>query len=108
MLNNSYMKQVITRCVGCVVSVLWVTIVFAQPAVTRIEYYIDKDPGYDNGIALDITRDTDLSNLSINIDPSSLSNGVHLVGVRAKDANGAWGYDNKWFFAKPYPPHTIK
>ena len=31
-----------------------------------------------------------------------------LLGIRAKDENGAWSQDNKWLFAKPYPSDTTK
>ncbi|MEN9571887.1 MAG: hypothetical protein RL172_3118, partial [Bacteroidota bacterium] len=41
-------------------------------------------------------------NLAINIDLATLSQGVHIVGIRSQDANGAWSHDNKWIFLKPY------
>ncbi len=31
-----------------------------------------------------------------------LNQGVHIVGIRSRDANGAWSIDNKWLFLKPY------
>ena len=47
------MKQLIKCCGGCIVNLLWVTVLIAQPGISRIEYYIDKDPGYDNGISIE-------------------------------------------------------
>ena len=72
------------------------------PNINRVEWYLDKDPGYGNGTPLTIASAPDLSNLSINIDLAPLQQGVHIVGVRSLDANGAWGIDNKWLFLKPY------
>ena len=74
----------------------------AQANIIRVEYYIDADPGYGNGSALSFTAATQLSNLAINIDPSSLFSGVHQLGVRALDANGNWSLVNRWLFFKPY------
>ncbi|MEP7109562.1 MAG: hypothetical protein ABI760_16330, partial [Ferruginibacter sp.] len=73
-----------------------------QPAINRVEYYLDSDPGYGNGTALGISQAQDLSNLAINISLPSLSEGVHIVGVRSRDVNGSWSLDNKWIFLKPY------
>jgi len=76
--------------------------VLVQPNITRVEWYLDTDPGYGNGNALSISAGQDLAGLFFNIDVVPLSQGVHLVGVRSKDANGAWSLDNKWIFLKPY------
>lgn len=73
-----------------------------QPNITQVEWFLDTDPGYGNATALAISSAQDLPGLSFNIDLSSLSQGVHIVGVRSKDANGAWSLDNKWLFLKPY------
>lgn len=74
-----------------------------QPDVTRVEWYLDSDPGYGNGTPVTITAGQDLSGLAINIGLTPLSSGVHIVGIRSRDANGAWSIDNKWIFLKPYP-----
>lgn len=74
----------------------------AQPAITGIEYYIDKDPGYGNATRLAITTGKNISNAPININLSSLTEGVHIVGIRSVDATGAWSLDNHWALLKPY------
>ena len=74
----------------------------AQPNITRVEYYIDTDPGYGNGINVPVLPGTNLSDVLVNINPSSLTEGVHQFSVRAKDANGAWSLENRWLFVKPY------
>ncbi len=73
-----------------------------QPNITRVEYYVDTDPGYGNGISLGVTPGTDLAGLSFNVNLLPLNQGVHIIGVRSRDANGAWSHDNKWIFLKPY------
>ena len=71
------------------------------PAINRIEYFLDTDPGYGNATNLSFTGTTNASGI-INIDLLPLNAGVHMVGVRSRDANGAWSHDNKWLFLKPY------
>jgi hypothetical protein len=73
-----------------------------QPVVNRVEWYLDNDPGYGKANPLNISSGTDISGISFNIDMVPLTQGVHIVGVRSKDANGAWSHDNKWLFVKPY------
>ncbi len=73
-----------------------------QPNINRVEWYLDHDPGYGNGTPLSITAAQDLGGLAINIDLTSLQHGVHIVGIRSRDANGAWSFDNKWLFLKPF------
>lgn len=76
------------------------------PNVTRVEWFLDKDPGYGNGTPINITAGQNLQNLAINIDLTPLNQGVHIVGIRSRDANGAWSLDNKWIFLKPYTGTT--
>ncbi|WP_133176780.1 T9SS type A sorting domain-containing protein [Terrimonas sp.] len=70
--------------------------------ITRVEYYIDADPGYGNGTEITISPGTNLVDQAFNINPISLSQGVHIVGLRARDANGNWSHDNRWLIIKPY------
>ena len=70
------------------------------PSIINAEYYIDRDPGYGKANPINITPSTDLHNVTADINPDNLSMGVHVFGIRAKDANGAWSSDNKWLFVK--------
>ena len=94
------------------VPALWLTVFFmlqyfsiqAQaPNINRIEYYLDSDPGYGNATNLTFTGTQPNVNGTINVDITPLNAGVHIVGIRSRDANGAWSLDNKWIFLKPYP-----
>ncbi len=104
--QNIFMKQIIKRVAISLVPLLLSLCVYAQPNITRVEYYIDGDPGYGKATALSITARPNLANLAININPSTLTSGVHILGVRAQDANGAWSQDNRWLLAKPYATDT--
>lgn len=76
----------------------------AQPNITRIEYYLDVDPGFGNATNLSIPPlSNDIQDAVITIDPGTLSMGVHRLYVRARDANGSWSLTNLWLFYKPYP-----
>lgn len=59
--------------------------------ITDIEYYIDTDPGYGNGIDVPFT-DSDSIDLTFNIPLDSLGNGLHLLYIRAKDNTGKWSH----------------
>jgi len=69
------------------------------PNLQEMEYYIDNDPGFGKGNTITgFSGGTDI----VNIPTGSLSSGVHLVGIRAKDANGVWSLDYKYMFLNPY------
>lgn len=70
--------------------------------VTKVEYYVDADPGFGKGTSVNITAGTDLANLSFTINPSSLTKGTHIIGVRALSANGMWSITNYWLFYNPF------
>ena len=79
----------------------------AQPNVTRVEYYIDTDPGYGLATAVSITAGTNLSNQTININPTTLATGVHLLGLRALDTKGNWSLNQRWLFIKPSTTNEV-
>ena len=63
-----------------------------------MEYYFDSDPGYGNGILIAVTPAVDI-NILQNIPIGSLSNGLHVIFIRAQDENGNWGQaESKSFF----------
>ena len=81
---------------------LWHTTGYCQPNITRVEYYLDTDPGKGLATGIPITPAQNLSSISVSVPVGSLSQGVHIMGVRSQDANGAWSLDNGWVFLKPY------
>lgn len=99
------MKQLIQRCGGWIACLLVSCSISAQN-LSRIEYYFDTDPGYGRGTAITFTATANLANKTLDINPASLSEGVHFLFIRSRDVNGQWSFDNRWLFAKPYTAGT--
>ncbi len=89
----------ILACLAFLLPPFWA---HTQPNITRVEWYVDTDPGYGSGTPISLSAGPDISNLSFSVNLAPLSEGVHIAGVRSRDANGAWSIDNKWVFVKPY------
>ncbi|MBC7642343.1 MAG: T9SS type A sorting domain-containing protein [Flavobacterium sp.] len=69
--------------------------------ITRIEYFINTDPGFGLGTALTgYTPSANVANLSANINLSLFTNGINTLYIRAKDANGQWSITNHFTFVK--------
>lgn len=65
----------------------------AQPDISKIEYWIDTDPGFDNAIATTGFTGTNDLNTQI-LASSSISTGLHTLGLRSKDVSGLWSHTN--------------
>ena len=68
---------------------------YGQPNIVSYEYFIDTDPGQGNGTLVEIPAEQQgtahLQNITIPANAmEGLSDGLHKVGVRAKDAVGDW------------------
>jgi len=59
--------------------------------VEEAEYFFDADPGYGNGTTLLFAEDDSVTIIE-EISVSGLSVGLHLLNVRFKDVDGAWGH----------------
>jgi len=57
--------------------------------ITQAEYYIDGDPGFGNGTAINVSEPVNLLELDIEI-PIDLVPGIHTLFIRTKDENGNW------------------
>ena len=53
--------------------------------ITRVEYFIDTDPGFGNGTPITITPGVDLNNISIDIPAATISEGPHIIYFRSLD-----------------------
>lgn len=60
------------------------------PNITKVEYYIDTDPGFGVAIDVPISAGTPINNLNINLPMTGLTDGFHQFFARVKDANGLW------------------
>ena len=63
---------------------------FITTTLASAEYFFDNDPGVGNGTALTVPL-SDSVNQSYTIPTTGLSAGLHLMYVRAKNADGKWG-----------------
>lgn len=58
--------------------------------IVAAEYYIDTDPGEDNGIALTVSPTGPTINQIFPVSITGVTSGPHVLGLRVKDANGIW------------------
>ncbi|RIA08957.1 putative secreted protein (Por secretion system target) [Flavobacteriaceae bacterium MAR_2010_72] len=63
---------------------------FGIAQIERAEYFIDTDPGTDNGTPITINTPGNTIFESFTINTSSLNKGIHTLYVRTKDANDIW------------------
>lgn len=63
--------------------------IFAQN-ITFAEYYIDEDKGLGQNIPVEINNPGEDIAIEFNASLDGLSEGIHLIGVRTRDANGVW------------------
>ena len=68
--------------------------------IERVEWYVDTDPGYGRAKSVAIIPGQDLVNLSFDTAINNFSPGLHIIGVRSKDGNGAWSMDERWLILK--------
>ncbi|MCU0382978.1 MAG: hypothetical protein MUF68_02825, partial [Cyclobacteriaceae bacterium] len=73
------------------IQTFYVTDLSALPlkSITRVEYYIDNDPGINNANVLAIAPSADI-NQTVAIDLASVPAGNHVLAIRAKDNQGFW------------------
>ena len=62
--------------------------------ITKVEYFVDIDPGFGKGITIPITSSNDVSANSSSLDISSYNQGVHQIYFRSQDAKGSWSESN--------------
>lgn len=70
------------------------------PNITKVEYFIDEDPGEGNGIQIPVTPSPNIVGINFMVDISEYENGFHRLYVRTKDARGRWSLANIKSFYK--------
>jgi hypothetical protein len=53
--------------------------------INKMEYFIDIDPGFGNGIAINTTPGIDINNLAFNVPVGGLPDGPHYFYIRSKE-----------------------
>ncbi|MDB5234871.1 MAG: C-terminal target protein, partial [Hymenobacter sp.] len=66
--------------------------------ITKVEYFVDTDPGFGAATNVPVTAGTDLSGVAFSVPLATLNAGFHELGVRSQDANGQWSLTNRRTF----------
>jgi hypothetical protein len=75
--------------------------------IQKMEYFFDTDPGFGNGKNIPVTAGTKVT-ATFAPDLTGLSNGLHLLMVRAKNSHRDWSIVEKAIFnMDAYTPHSI-
>lgn len=85
---------------------------YAQ-SIVQIEYFIDTTPGYGNGTQVSITIPDSSLEFSFSVGLAEVSDGFHILYIRAKDDSGRWSptYPKPFFkgtASREPPPNIIK
>jgi hypothetical protein len=60
------------------------------PDITKMEFFVNTDPGYGNGIDIPVTPGSVVTDVNFAVDITGLPEGNHKVYIRGKDANNHW------------------
>jgi hypothetical protein len=76
--------------------------------LSKAEYFFDNDPGFGNGVSINLSGNPDSINQNFSIPIGSLSQGFHNLFFRVKNTQGKWAmYMGRRFFVLPSPSNTI-
>jgi hypothetical protein len=65
--------------------------------ITKVEYFIDNEPGFGNGTAIPISPSSNISQNAV-IDIQSIAPGYHSLFIRSMNAIGNWSITNQSAF----------
>jgi hypothetical protein len=74
-------------------TIYFFTVKVPSSSITRLEYFIDADPGLGLGQQVAITPGPTVTQ-SFVVNTSSTSPGIHILSMRVQDSNGAWNVIN--------------
>lgn len=75
--------------------------IYSQNNIIAAEYFFDNDPGFDNGISLNVTNNNAISE-SYTLSTTSLSQGFHNLFIRVKNSQNRWSlYGQRLFYKSP-------
>lgn len=75
--------------------------------VSKLEYFVDTDPGFGNAVNVPITAGANISDLVIPVNTTALSEGFHKIFIRSRDNNGNWSITNRFGFFKEFIPSPL-
>ena len=76
--------------------------ILPSPDITAVEYFIDSDPGFGNGLPVSFIEDQSVTASAL-VDLGSASTGLHVLYLRARDAGGLWSLS----LARPFVKETV-
>ncbi|RYZ47929.1 MAG: hypothetical protein EOP49_19970 [Sphingobacteriales bacterium] len=62
----------------------------AAAPISRLEYFIDNDPGFGNAVPVVFYKADSIPDLSFPVNISGLNTGEHFLYVRSRDSSGKW------------------
>jgi hypothetical protein len=74
---------------------------------TKLEYFIDTDPGVGNGTQLSFTAAENWDSKPVTIDLTSMTNGFHRLYTRVQDDKGSWSLSKQSLFYKMDVPVVL-
>jgi hypothetical protein len=74
--------------------------------INKAEYFIDSDPGFGKAVSVPVTIPGKRVSLSFNVNASGLSQGFHMMVVRAHDELGRWSNTRQqvFYYYRAIPP----
>jgi gliding motility-associated-like protein len=76
------------------------------PNITNAEYFFDTDPGQGNGTSISITPGA-ISNFTVSLPSTGLSQGFHFLAIRTQRADGTWGiFESRGFYVSGSASNT--
>jgi hypothetical protein len=66
--------------------------------VNKAEYFIDSDPGFGKGVNIPIAVPSKDVSLSFNVNTGTLTQGFHMMVIRARDEKGFWSNSRQQVF----------
>jgi len=72
-----------------IIMLLFASLLGLSQNITRMEYFVDTDPGYGNGISIPFSG-TEIAEADFTVPLNGLGNGIHFLYLRAQNQSGDW------------------
>ena len=72
-----------------IIMLLFASLLGVSQNITRMEYFVDTDPGYGNGISIPFSG-SEIAEADFTVPLNSLGNGIHFLYLRAQNQDGDW------------------
>jgi hypothetical protein len=92
--------NIIKLLTGIAVCLAGIPSAYTQLNIVKAEYFIDSDPGFGLANNISLTAAANIADKQTNISLTGVSDGIHYLFLRSKDANGNWSVTNKLAFYK--------